>query len=632
MRAQLEIDENTNPNDPKNVELREKIEQYMDAGHGHCWLKDSRIAAIVQENLLHFDGIRYNLLCWCVMPNHVHVLIEVLDGCSLSQIMHGWRSYTAKEANKILGRTGQFWMEEYFDRYIRNERHLQNVVDYIHNNPVNAGLVDEAEKWKWSEYGRLMEHGRLAREDTGQRPVLPDTGEPPVLHYDYIMGNPPFVGARMMDEEQKHDMLSIFGTRWKNVGNLDYVCCWYKKASDLMLLSPDTRTALVSTNSIMQGEQVYNLWQPLLKNGLNIDFAYRTFRWDSESSLKAHVHCVIVGFSHTKVTPKVIFDGNRSNVVSNINAYLLDAPNVFIGSRQRPLCEVPDMVFGNMANDGGNLLLTHEEYGNLISSWPYAAKYTRRFVGADEFINNRMRYCLWLADADPTEIRQSEVVMQRVERVRQVRAASNRAGTRRMADYPMLFGEVRQPESNYLLVPRVSSERRRYIPIGFMTPDIIASDAVQIIPNATLYHFGVLTSNVHMAWMRAVCGRLEMRYRYSKDIVYNNFPWPGSTGGSRSTGGSPVMSQASGLCSKIEQTAQAILDARALYPESSLADLYDETSMPPILRKTHQDNDRAVMQAYGFDIKTTTESTCVAELFKLYQELTILGTREQKPQ
>ena len=440
--------------------------------------------------------------------------------------------------------------------------------------------------------------------------VKPDTKRYQV-HFDYIMGNPPFVGARLMSVSQKRDMLHVFGTRWKNVGIMDYVSCWYKKAANLMRYSPDTRTALVSTNSICQGEQVANLWQKLFDDGIGINFAHRTFRWDSEASLKAHVHCVIVGFSLKEEKPKetLIFDNGKQSEANNINAYLADAPDVFVGSRPKPICDVPEMVFGNMANDGGHLCnYSIEQKQEICSAYPQASQCFKPFVGAQEFINRQERWCLWLKNVNPTIIRSVPPIFEAVEKVRQGRIASSRPGTRKMADFPMLFGEIRQTDSNYLLVPRVSSERRRYVPMGFMSPDVIASDAVQIIPDATLYHFGVLESNVHMAWMRVVCGRLKSDYRYSANIVYNNFPWP-------------CPSEAQRV--RIEQAAQQILDARALYPDSSLADLYDERTMPAELRRAHQDNDRAVMAAYGFPVKSTfTESQCVAELFKMYKEMT----------
>jgi len=426
------------------------------------------------------------------------------------------------------------------------------------------------------------------------------------VHYDYIIGNPPFVGARLMSESQKQDVLDIFGDKWKNVGNLDYVCCWYKKATNLMKRNPSCRTALVSTNSICQGEQVANLWEKLFEQGIRINFAHRTFRWDSEASLKAHVHCVIVGFSYKQYTPCYIYDGDRRSEVRNINAYLTDAPDVFVGSRQHPLFSVPEIGIGNKPIDGGNYLFTKEEMEAFIKQEPKSSQYFKQWYGSEEFIHQKPRYCLWLGNCSPAELRQMPHCMKRIEAVREMRLASSSAGTRKLADRPTHFHVENMPDTNFIIIPKVSSEKRRYVPMGFMSPNVLASDLVFLIPDATLYHFGILESNVHMAWMRAVCGRLEMRYRYSKDVVYNNFPWP-----------TPTEEQKA----KIEQTAQAILDARAKYPDSSLADLYDEVAMPIELRKAHQDNDRAVMQAYGFNVKDMTESLCVAELFKLYQKL-----------
>ena len=428
------------------------------------------------------------------------------------------------------------------------------------------------------------------------------------VHFDYIMGNPPFVGARLMSDEQKKDVINVFGSKWKNVGNLDYVSCWYKKAVDLMSQSLDTHSALVSTNSICQGEQVANLWENLFERGVKINFAHRTFRWDSEASLMAHVHCVIIGFSFQVSNQRVIYDGERSIKAERINAYLLDAPDVFAGSRQNPLCVVPDIGIGNKPIDGGNYLFSKEERDEFINNEPQSAQYFRPYYGAEEFINRRPRYCLWLGNCSPAELHRMPNSLKRVEAVREMRSASKSEGTRKLADRPTHFHVENMPSGNYILIPCHSSEKRRYIPMGFMSPNDICSNAVLLMPDANLYHFGILESNVHMAWMRAVCGRIKSDYRYSKDVVYNNFPWPNPTEEQRA---------------KIEQTAQGILDARAKYPDSSLADLYDELTMPVELRKAHQDNDRAVMQAYGFPVKSSfTESQCVAELFKLYQKLT----------
>ena len=428
---------------------------------------------------------------------------------------------------------------------------------------------------------------------------------------NYIMGNPPFVGYSLQSADQKQDILSIYidekGKPYKSAGKIDYVSGWYFKASKLMQ-NTTVRTAFVSTNSITQGEQVAGVWKPLYERfGVHIDFAHRTFRWDSEASIKAHVHCVIVGFSTAENnTLKKLYSTERMQLVDNINAYLIAAPDIFIESNKKSICDIPQMAKGSIPVDDGNFFLDDIEYASLVESEPYAKKYIKKFYGAKEYLHNINRWCLWLEGVSPSELKKMPNVMKRISAVREFRLASPKEATRKYADYPTRFMEIRQPKAEYILFPSHSSENRKYIPIGFVSPEIICGNANLLIPNATLYHFGVLTSNVHMAWMRAVCGRLEMRYRYSNDIVYNNFPWCNPTDEQRA---------------KIEQTAQAILDARALYPDCSLADLYDEVTMPPELRKAHQQNDRAVMQAYGFDVKTMTESSCVAELMRMYREL-----------
>jgi hypothetical protein len=425
------------------------------------------------------------------------------------------------------------------------------------------------------------------------------------------MGNPPFVGYSLQSKDQKDDMLSIYvdekGKPYKTAGKIDYVAGWYFKAAQLMH-GTNIRTAFVSTNSITQGEQVAGVWKPLYDRfGIHIDFGHRTFRWDSEATLKAHVHCVIVGFSVAESTSqKLLFSSDRIQVAANINAYLIDAPTVFVESRNKPICNVLAMTTGNRPADGGHLIIEADDYESFIAAEPNAQKYIKNLVGSAEFINNKKRYCLWLVDASPAELRKMPEVMKRVNACREDREASPDAGRRKLADRPTLFRETNNP-ATFIIVPAVSSERRRYVPMGFLDGNTIATNLAITIPNAGIYDFGVLTSNVHMAWMRAVCGRLEMRYRYSKDVVYNNFPWPTPTDAQKA---------------KIEQTAQAILDARAMYPDCSLADLYDEVTMPPELRKAHQQNDKAVMQAYGFWGKLNTETECVAELMKMYQELT----------
>ena len=435
----------------------------------------------------------------------------------------------------------------------------------------------------------------------------------PAEKLDYIMGNPPFVGYAYQSKEQKEDLAAIM----KGFGsNIDYVAGWYLKSAELMAQNPKIRAALVSTNSITQGEQVAAIWKPLFeKYGVHFDFAYRTFRWDSEADIKAHVHCVILGFSLTPDpllggegdSPKTLFINEKQSVrVKNINGYLLDAPNVFIEKRTQPLCDVPLFVRGCQPTDDGNLILTIEEKEKLLAHEPQAAPLIRPFMMGKDFIERKPRYCLWLKDANPAVLRQCHQVMERVQKVREFRLKSSKAATRQKAETPTLFDEIREPMSNYVALPTVSSERRRFIPIDFLSNEIIPGNKLYFMQGASLYHFGILTSNVHMAWTRATCGRLKSDYNYSNTIVYNNFPWPNPTEAQKA---------------KIEQTAQGILDARAKFPDCSLADLYDEAAMSPELRRAHQENDRAVMAAYGFDIKMS-ESECVAELFRMYQGMT----------
>ena len=428
------------------------------------------------------------------------------------------------------------------------------------------------------------------------------------VHFDYIMGNPPFVGKKEQSREQKKDLTSLFDKKAKGIGNIDYVAGWYKKA--LQTIGGErTKVAFVSTNSITQGEQVPILWRELYKAGMNILFARRSFRWDSEATDKAHVHCVVIGFAKGNAADgkKVIYDGEVMIEVREINPYLVEGAPVFIDKRETPICGVPRIMYGSMPIDDGHLILNKEDVDALLKESPDNARFIRRYVGGDEIIKNKERWCLWLVGISPREMRQSPLVMERVRRTMEFRQESNRPQTLKLAETPYLFGEIRQPRTDMLVIPKVSSERRRYIPVAFVSPDVIVNGSALIVPDATAYEFGVIISNVHMAWMRAVCGRMKSDYQYSGSNVYNNFPWP-----------APSESQKV----KIEQTAQAILDARDLYPDSSLADLYDELTMPAELRKAHQENDRAVMQAYGFDVRTMTESQCVAELFKRYQELT----------
>ncbi len=417
---------------------------------------------------------------------------------------------------------------------------------------------------------------------------------------NFIMGNPPFVGFTYMSDAQKKDMESIF----PGVKNLDFVCAWYKKANDY-IKGTHIEVGFVSTNSIAQGETVARLWDFL---DFKINFAYQTFIWDSEANDKAHVHCVIIGFADFDRKEKLIFQGTKTPTkTENINPYLMDAPNVIVESRNTPLCNIPKMVYGNKPADGGYLIIEDEDYNSFIEKDPNSKQFIRPLLGAVEFLHNKKRWCLWLKDASPSELKKCPLVLDRIAKCKENRESSKAAGIRKFAATPTLFAQITQPEGkDYILIPRVSSERRRYVPMAFLTSETIVTDAVQIVPDADLYEFGILNSNVHMAWMRSVCGRLKSDYRYSKDVVYNNFPWPNLTEEQKQ---------------RIMETAQGILDARALYPNSSLADLYDPLTMPIELQKAHIANDKAVMQAYGFSIRDTSETACIAALMKMYQEL-----------
>ena len=426
----------------------------------------------------------------------------------------------------------------------------------------------------------------------------------------YIIGNPPFVGANSVSKSQKEELLDLFGKK-SNAGILDYVSGWYAKAANLIEQS-QIKCAFVSTNSITQGEQVSVLWEYLSSKGVFIDFGYKSFVWNSEAKDKAKVHCVIIGFSLKNNGEKIIFDKDSKLIVESITPYLTEGKMIFVGRMNNPISLVEGITKGCQPTDGGNLIIEEEDYIEFIKQEPNAKKYIKRLYGAVEFINNKKRYCLWLTGISPAELRSMPKVLERVQKVKEMRLNSSAEGTRKLADRPHEFRETYNFDS-YIIIPSTSSENRKYIPMGFMGKDDISTNANLIIPNATLYDFGILTSNVHMAWMRTVAGRLEMRYRYSAKIVYNNFPWPTVTEEQKQF---------------IANTAQGILDARALYPDSSLAELYDELTMPVELRKAHQANDIAVMKAYGMikkvDGKNTflTESETVAKLFEMYQELT----------
>jgi hypothetical protein len=458
----------------------------------------------------------------------------------------------------------------------------------------------------------------------------------PPEHLSYILGNPPFIGSKFMTAEQRRELKAACGDL-KGHGILDYVTAWYFKAvrylkgeyggGDPELAAamdelfgrrnnPEMRVAFVSTNSICQGEQVGVLWDWMLSHGMHIHFAHRTFQWANEARGKAAVHCVIIGFGPEDRKDKMIFDylhpkdEPQARPASNINPYLVDAPDAVLRNRSKPICDVPPIGIGNKPIDGGNYLFTPEEKAKFLDQEPQAEKWFRRWIGSREFINNIERWCLWLGDCPPGELRRMPLSLKRVEAVREFRLASKSAPTRKIADTPTRFHVEKIPEADYLVVPKVSSERRQYIPIGYLGPEILASDLVFVVENVRSYHYGVLTSIMHMAWVRTVCGRLKSDFRYSAGIVYNNFPWP--------------QNPSEQAITRIEQAAQAVLDARANHPEASLADLYDPLSMPPKLLKAHQVLDRAVDAAYTRK-KFKGDADRVAFLFERYLEIAGAG-------
>lgn len=422
---------------------------------------------------------------------------------------------------------------------------------------------------------------------------------------DFIIGNPPYAGARTMIQSQKQDLHRI-AKGWERLGTLDYVSGWYIKAADMMRRNQKIQAGFVSTNSIAQGVHAAVLWKPLMEQfGMEIDFARQSFRWENEARGAATVHCVNIGFSScANHIAKVLFseDGTETTP-SNINPYLEDAPNYFIFSRKEPLCPAPKMKSGNKPIDNGNYLFTLEEMKVFIETEPKSERWFRPWYGSDEFIYKSPRYCLFLQNCPPNELRLMPHALRRIEAVRQYRKQSKSAGTIRLADRPLHFHVEAFPEKDYLLIPEVSSEGRLYIPMGFMQKEVLCSNLAMLVPDATLYHFGILTSSLHMAWMRAVCGRLEMRYRYSIEIVYNNFPWPEPTNAQKRA---------------IEKAAQQILDTRDLFADCTYADLYDKNAMPDVLRKAHSNLDRTVKSAYGLAANIS-EYESALHLFTCYE-------------
>jgi hypothetical protein len=502
--------------------------------------------------------------------------------------------------------------------WIAEAQMLHETAEILHREPAYLPLKD---------YNGIVE-GNALRMDWGN--LISRRDAEAQRGFDYIMGNPPFVGLSFRTKDQAADMDSVYAD-WKdtNYGKLDYVCAWYKKAVGSVLttkITKNTKCAFVSTNSICQGECVAAMWEPLFNRaGVEIDFAHRSFVWDSEAMEKAHVHCVIVGFHcvdedscrDANAHGKRIFDNGKAIPASNINGYLLDAPNIFISNRGNPPEGFPKLTQGSKPWDGGNLILSPEERNALVSSYPDSALFIKRYMGAEDLIKNKIRYCLWLLNVSPTRYRNIPEIMRRLSAVSEIRRKTKTVAVQKQADAPYLFSQIRQPDTDYLCVPEVSSESRRYVPIGFLSKDVIASNTVMTMANATPFLFGVLSSKVHTAWVRTVAGRLESRYRYTP-AVYNNFPWPSFAKAAEDK--SELCASAS-LRETISQTAQSILDTRAAHADCSLADLYDPLTMPPDLRAAHEANDRAVLAAYGLK-PDTPEPEIVAHLFKLYAEMT----------
>ena len=529
-----------------------------------------------------------------------YLSLRRLENLALKALYNGQMKLADDTVNPIKVSIGQFYGIEINDFAVTVARTALWIAENQMLQETESLLVMHLDFLPLKSYPNICEGNalRMNWEDVA-----------PKSRVKFIMGNPPFSGARWMGKSQKEDMSSVFGSL-KNIGNLDYVTAWYWLAAKY-IHGTDIRAAFVSTNSITMGEQPAIFWHPLFKQGIHIDYAYRTFVWDSEASIKAHVHCVIVGFScgNNDKKEKIIHDGKLAIKASNINGYLIDAPNIFIEPSRKPLFDVPEIGIGNKPIDGGFYLFDEHEMQEFIKQEPESEKYFHPWYGAREFINRKPRYCLYLGDCSPAELRRLPNCMKRVEAVRNYRMESPSPGTRKIAETPTKFHVTNIPVGSYIVIPQVSSERRRYIPMGYMDDTVLCSDKVRIMPDGSLYHFGVLESNVHMAWMRTICCRLKSDYSYTVNDVYNAFPWPSPTDAQKAT---------------IEKTAQAILDARALYPDSSLADLYDPLTMPRELTNAHQENDKAVMDAYGF-IGTpaySSETACVAELMKMYQSLT----------
>ncbi len=485
----------------------------------------------------------------------------------------------------------------------------KNTID-IYAEHANIFIANEP----MPQYGHVNVQAQSYSVQKGQ-PI-----QKPERKFDYILGNPPFIGSKIMSQKQRDQIVKEFGTTGSGV--LDYVTGWYIKAAKY-IQDVKTKVGFVSTNSIVQGEQTSILWGLMLnKYGIKIHFAHRTFKWSNEAKGNAAVYCVIIGFANYDTNNKVIYEyedikGEPHEVkVKNINPYLVDAKDIFVSKRRRPICQVPEISFGSMPNDGGNFLFTDEEKNEFVISEPKSEQYFRPLISAHEFLNGHKRWCLWLKDANPSDLRELNHVAVRIGNVIKMRVSSTRDATKRLANFPTLFGEDRQPESKYVLIPLHSSENRNYIPMGIFNEISIANNSCSLIPHSNLFHFGILMSTIHMSWVKSICGRIKSDYRYSNELVYNNFPWPEN----------PTEKQTQ----SIEEKAQKVLDVRAQFPDNSLADLYDPLTMPPALVKAHNDLDKAVDLAYRSQ-PFTSEANRMEFLFGLYEKYTAdLFTTEGK--
>ena len=606
-------------------DLRAMIRALIDASANFNWAKisptifGSIFESIMNPETKHEDGIHYTY------PENIHRVIDPLflddlksefeRGTNLKKLHD--KIASLKFFDPTCG-SGNFLTETYISLRTLENRIIKKIkgkirvsIDNFYGIDKNDFAVQIAKLALWiSEHQMngsknflpLKRNTHIVKGNSlsiDWKSVIPDA--------DFIMGNPPYVGHQYRREDQNEDMNRVFGD-FPKAGKLDYVCAWFKKASEYIRDSK-VEVGFVSTNSICQGESVGILWKPFFEDGIRINFAHRSFKWFNKApdrKFMAHVHCITVGFSRFDRAQKWIFEGKTRIAAERINGYLLDAMDIFIQNRGKMLTPgFPEMTKGSQPTDGGNLIIEAEDLDAFIEKEPRSKKFIRRYMMGKEFLHNIPRYCLWLVDSTPNERRSMKNIYARMNACREFRLTSKTPSVRDASKTPWLFTQIRQPtEGKFIAIPRISSERREYIPMGFLDYETICGDSILIVPEATMYLFGILMSSVHMAWMKPICGRLEIDFMYSPSI-YNNFPFPNLTDKQKS---------------RIESTAQKILDVRSKYPDSSLADLYDPQNMPSDLRKAHNENDRAVLDAYGFS-KNISESEIVSRLFEMYQNL-----------